>query len=102
VFGREAERLPNTVFLALPGIDGQTLILALDRKGIAVSSGSACGSGQSEPSAVLAAMGVEAELARCAVRVSLGKDNRESDIDALVGALKEQAGQLKAMAGLAW
>lgn len=102
VFGEGAPRLPNTLFFALPGIEGQTLVQALDRKGIAASSGSACGSAHNEPSVVLKAMGIDPDLARCAVRVSLGKDNDSGDIDALVQALKEQAHALKNMAALAW
>jgi cysteine desulfurase len=75
VFSSEAHRLANTVFISIAGIDGETLIKALDRQGIAVSSGSACGSAANEPSPVLTAMGVSRELAQGAIRISLGKDN---------------------------
>jgi len=101
VFGTEAERLPNTVFLALPGIDGESLLMALDRKGIAVSSGAACGSNSTEPSHVLSAMGVERELARGAIRISFGKDNTDEDLDRLVDALCEQGAMVR-MATRAW
>ncbi|MHB1241670.1 MAG: cysteine desulfurase [Chromatiales bacterium 21-64-14] len=87
VFGQGAERLPNTVQFALPGIAGETLLLELDRRGVAVSSGSACHTGRAEPSHVLVAMGVPAELAHCAVRVSFGRDSTAADVDALLSAL---------------
>jgi cysteine desulfurase len=103
IFAREAERLPNTVFMAVPGLEGQTLIMALDQQGIAISSGSACGSEQTEPSPVLKAMGVESELALGAIRISLGKDNTEQDIEALMGALVSQVKQLQRLAAsTAW
>jgi cysteine desulfurase len=82
--------LPNTVQLAIAGIDGETLLMQLDRAGIAVSSGSACSSGKTEPSHVLMAMGVDAELARGAIRISLGRDTTESDIERLLAALGQQ------------
>lgn len=103
IFAKEAERLPNTVFLAVPGLEGQTLIMALDQQGIAISSGSACGSEQTEPSPVLKAMGVESELALGAIRISLGKDNTEQDIETLVGTLVSQVKQLQRLAAsTAW
>ncbi len=103
IFSKEVDRLPNTVFMAVPGLEGQTLIMALDREGIAVSSGSACGSEHTDPSPVLTAMGVESGLALGAIRISLGKDNTEQDIDALIGALVSQVKQLQHLAaGTAW
>jgi cysteine desulfurase len=93
LFARRAERLPNTLQFALAGIDGEMLVMALDRKGFAVSSGSACASGAGEPSPVLLAMGVEAQAAKGAIRVSLGKDNNEAEIDALLAALQDIASQ---------
>ncbi len=90
LFAREAERLPNTVQLAVAGIDGETLLMQLDRTGIAVSSGSACASGSNEVSHVLTAMGVDADIARGAIRISLGKDTTESEIDTLLAALGQQ------------
>lgn len=102
VFAAQAPRLPNTVFLALPGMEGETLLLELDRLGLALSSGAACGSGYSEPSHVLRAMGVTAEIARCAVRVSLGAGNTEHDVDTLIAALRTQAARLQTLAATAW
>ena len=80
IFAKEAPRLPNTVQFGIAGMDGEMLLMNLDRKGIAVSSGSACASGGGQSSPVLAAMGVNEELAKSAIRVSLGKDNTETDV----------------------
>ncbi len=98
IFAEGAERLGNTVLLAIPGLEGQTLIMSLDRIGIEVSSGSACGSEHSEPSPVLKAMGVAREIALGAVRISLGKDNSMQDIERLIAALESQVRQLRSMA----
>jgi cysteine desulfurase len=88
LFAIEAERLPNTVQFSISGFDGEALLMQLDRKGIAVSSGSACHSGQSDPSHVLMAMGVESRVAKNAIRVSFGKDNQAEDIAIFMHALK--------------
>lgn len=80
VFAKDAERLPNTVQFGIEGMDGEMLLMKLDQKGIAVSSGSACASGGGKPSPVLAAMGLAVELAKSAIRVSFGKDNTEAEI----------------------
>jgi cysteine desulfurase len=90
VFARKAERLSNTVQMAVAGIDGETLLMQLDRVGIAVSSGSACASGKNEASHVLMAMGVDVDTARGAIRISLGKDTTESDVDFLLAELDKQ------------
>lgn len=89
LFGAGAQRLPNTLQFAVPGVHGATLLGLLDKKGFALSSGSACATGTDEPSHVLLAMGVPQELALGALRVSFGKDNREADVDVLAGALRE-------------
>jgi cysteine desulfurase len=81
IFGAGAERLPNTLQFALHGYDGEALLMQLDRKGFGVSSGSACASGRGEPSHVLLGMGVARDVAKGAIRVSLGQDNTESEID---------------------
>ena len=81
IFGAEAERLPNTTLVAMPGGKAETLVIGFDLDGVAVSSGSACSSGKVAPSHVLAAMGVPAELARGAIRVSTGPATTEADID---------------------
>lgn len=80
VFAQQAERLSNTVQVGVRGIDGEMLLMQLDQKGIAVSSGSACASGLREPSPVLAAMGVEPDRAKSAIRISLGKANTEAEV----------------------
>ncbi len=81
IFGDGAERLPNTVQFGTPGFESETLLMSLDRKGIAVSSGSACHSGKTEPSHVLLAMGVPRELALSAIRVSFGQSNTIAEVD---------------------
>ena len=81
IFGAEAERLPNTTLVAMPGGKAETLVIGFDLDGIAVSSGSACSSGKVAPSHVLAAMGVPGELARGAIRVSIGPATTEADIE---------------------
>jgi cysteine desulfurase len=87
VFSERAQRLPNTVQFGMAGQDGEMLQMRLDRKGFAVSSGSACASGGGAVSRVLAAMGVDPVLAKSAVRVGLGVANTESEIDAFIAAL---------------
>ena len=89
IFADSAERLPNTVQFGVNGFDGETLLMQLDRKAIAVSSGSACTSGKTEPSHVLQAMKVPDALANSAIRVSFGKNNTMSDVDALLAALHD-------------
>ena len=89
IFAAAAERLPNTTQLAVAGIDGETLLMQLDKRGIAVSSGSACSSRHTEPSHVLAAMGVSAEDARGAIRVSVGSSTTQQEVESFVGALGE-------------
>ncbi|WP_020485385.1 cysteine desulfurase family protein [Methylomonas sp. MK1] len=88
IFAKHAKRLPNTVQFGIPGISGEMLLMQLDQRNIAVSSGSACSASSGEISPVLTAMGVEASLAKSAIRVSLGKDNQETEIDQFVDILK--------------
>lgn len=87
--GGAPQRLPNTLQFAIEGWDGEALLMALDRKGYAVSSGSACASGSGEPSHVLLAMGHDRVTAKGAIRVSLGKDNTIADVDGFLAALGE-------------
>jgi cysteine desulfurase len=101
IFAAEAARLPNTVCFGMPGVDGETLLLNLDLAGFAVSSGSACASGDPEPSPILLAMGVEPMLARSSIRVSLASGNTEEDIDLFIAAFSAQLSQLRRMAGRA-
>ena len=87
IFAARAERLPNTVQIGVAGLEGEWVVMQLDKRGIAVSSGSACHSGSGKPSHVLRAMGVDAASARSAVRISLGQDNTEDEMQALLAAL---------------
>lgn len=84
-----APRLPNTACLLVPGMAAETQLMALDLAGISVSSGAACSSGKVGPSHVLAAMGLPPEMARCAIRVSLGWSSTEADVEAFLAACRE-------------
>ena len=101
IFGAGTERLPNTTYFALPDIDGETLVGKLDREGFAVASGAACSSANPEASHVLQAMGVAPELARGAVRISLGVGNTEADIDEFINALQVTVGRLQGLTAMA-
>lgn len=101
IFGFGAERVANTSYFAFAGIDGETLVGKLDRRGFAVASGSACSSANLEPSHVLAAMGVASEVARGAVRVSLGPTTSEDDVKNFVAALAATVDELKHLAAVA-
>jgi cysteine desulfurase len=89
------ERTPNTSNLMFEGIGAEALLIALDLRGFAVSTGSACSSGSVEPSHVLLAMGLSPEEARASVRFSLGAGNDEAQVDALAGAVEEAVAQLR-------
>ncbi len=86
VFGEGVARLANTSFLTMPGTDSSTQLMAFDLAGIGLSAGAACSSGKVKTSGVLAAMGVDTDLAATAVRVSLGWPSDAGDVDAFVGA----------------
>ncbi len=95
VNGDSARRLPNVSNLMLPGIAGESMVIALDLKGFAVSSGAACSSGSVEPSPVLLAMGRPHDEARSCVRFSLGRGNDEEQVRALAEAVIVLAKQLR-------
>jgi cysteine desulfurase len=80
VFGADAPSLPNTLCFAVPGVGAETLLIALDLAGIAVSSGSACSSGKVARSHVLDAMRIDPQLAGGAIRLSLGWSSDEADV----------------------
>lgn len=101
IFSAGAPRLVNTSFFAIPGVDGETLVGRLDRAGFAVASGSACSSAHPEPSHTLLAMGVDAALARAAVRVSLGAGSTRQDVDGFLTALGENLASLRTMTAVA-
>lgn len=88
VFGEHAPRVGNTSNFAIPGLLAETALIALDLDGIAVSSGAACSSGTVKPSHVLLAMGVTEPVARCGLRVSLGWNSIEGDINAALASLE--------------
>jgi cysteine desulfurase len=81
IFAAKADRLPNTTLVALPGGKAETLVIAFDLEGIAVSSGAACSSGRVAPSHVLAAMGIAPALARGAIRLSIGPATAAADVE---------------------
>lgn len=101
IFGNKAVRIPNTSFFAIDGIEGETLVMALDRKGYAVASGSACSSDSTEPSHVLLAMGIPADLARGAVRVSFGAHNTTEQVAGFLATLNNEILRLKQMTAIA-
>jgi cysteine desulfurase len=90
VNGAGAPRLPNTSSLTFPGVDNEALVIGMDLRGFALSTGSACSTGASRPSHVLEAMGLAPDDARATVRVSLGPHNTAEEIDALATALREE------------
>jgi cysteine desulfurase len=95
VNGEGVARVPNTTNLHFDFIEGEALVIALDLKGLAVSTGAACSSGTIEPSHVLLAMGLRPELARASVRFSLGKQTTEGDINFALGLVPEAVRRLR-------
>jgi cysteine desulfurase NifS len=87
--GHPGQRLPNTLNMTLPGLRGESLVVALDQKGVMLSSGSACKSGSPDPSHALLAMGMSDEDAHCAIRLSLSAHTTAKDIDYVAKALSE-------------
>ena len=88
-------RVPNTASIQFDFIEGEALVIALDLKGVAVSTGAACSSGAIEPSHVLTAMGLTPDHARASLRFSLGKQTTAADIDLLLSILPETVGRLR-------
>ena len=101
IFGNQVKRLPNTSFFAFPRLDGVTLLTALDKKGFAVASGSACSSNSNEPSHVLLAMGIDKELAQGAIRVSMGVETTLEQVKSFITSLKMEIERLKQLAAMA-
>ena len=99
--GHPTQRLPNNVNFSFEGVEGEPILLGLDMAGIAASSGSACSSGSLEPSHVLLALGQTAELARGSLRLTLGRDNTEEEVDRLLMVLGELVQQLRQLPTLA-
>jgi cysteine desulfurase len=85
--GHPTDRLPNSASFCFEGVEGESILLSLDLQGIAASTGSACTSGSAEPSHVLLAMGLPVELAHGSLRLTLGKDSTDEDVDIVLAAL---------------
>ncbi len=100
VNGLGATRVPNTTNFWFDYVEGEALVIALDLKGLAVSSGAACSSGAIEPSHVLLAMGLSQQRARSSVRVSLGKQTREEDVDFAISVIPETVARLREISPL--
>ena len=101
IFCEKSHRLSNTTFFSFKNIDGSTLLTALDRKGFAIASGSACSSKSDEPSHVLLSMGVDLDLAQGALRVSLGVESNENEINDFIDTLKDEVTRLKQLTAVA-
>jgi len=95
VNGHDAARVPNTTNIHFDHIDGEAMVIALDLKGLAVSTGAACSSGAIEPSHVLVAMGLRADQARASIRFSLGKQTVAEDIDYALALVPETVARLR-------
>ncbi|MCG6553639.1 MAG: IscS subfamily cysteine desulfurase, partial [Candidatus Magnetominusculus sp. LBB02] len=93
--GHERCRLPNTLNMTLPGMRGESVVLALDQKGIALSSGSACRSGSPKPSHALISMGLTEEEAHCAIRFSLSCDNTKEQIEHTIAMIQQMIGDVR-------
>lgn len=95
VNGEGAPRVPNTTNIYFDHIEGESMVIALDLKGLAVSTGAACSSGAIEPSHVLMAMGLRSDRARASIRFSLGKQNTAEDIDLALALVPETVARLR-------
>ncbi len=95
VNGREAPRVPNTANIYFDYIEGEALVIALDLKGLAVSTGAACSSGAIEPSHVLTAMGLRPDRARASIRFSLGKQNTVEEVEMAVALIPQAVARLR-------
>ena len=101
IFGEDAPRVANTSYFAFKEIMGETLVIELDKAGWAVAPGAACSSANPEPSATLLAMGVDPDLARGAVRFSLGAENTMEQVEGFLRALKAVVSRLKSLTAMA-
>jgi len=93
--GEDAPRVPNTTNICFEGIEGEALVIALDLKGLAVSTGAACSSGAIEPSHVLTAMGLSPNQAKSSIRLSLGKQNSAADVEFALELIPETVARLR-------
>jgi cysteine desulfurase len=101
VNGGQSLRVPNTSNIWFDSLDGEALVIALDLKGLAVSSGAACSSGVSEPSHVLEAMGLCPEQARSSLRFSLHRQTREEEIDQAIELVSSQVARVRELSAVA-
>jgi len=101
IFGEHAPRIPNTTYFAFKGIDGEALVIELDKQGYAVAAGAACSSTSTEPSATLLAMGIAPEFARGAVRLSLGMGNTMGEVEGFLTTLAATVARLKRLTAIA-
>jgi cysteine desulfurase len=95
VHSSKADRLPHTSSIGFASVEAESILLHLDLKGVAASSGSACTTGEPEPSHVLLAMGVSPELAQGSVRISLGRENTDEEVDYTISVLQNTIRQLR-------
>ncbi len=98
--GHPEDRLPNNVSVVMDGVEGGDLVAALDLEGIETSTGSACTSGNTEPSHVLLAMGVDPHLAHGSLRLTLGRETSDADVDATLAALHVVLPRLRSISGV--
>ena len=98
--GHPTERLANNVNISFEYVEGEPILLGLDFAGIAASSGSACTSASLEPSHVLVATGLTAEMAQSSLRLTLGRDNTETDVDRVLEVLPDLVQRLRSMPSL--
>jgi cysteine desulfurase len=96
-----SDRTPNTTNIRFDGVEGEAMVIALDLRGFAVSSGAACSSGAVEPSHVLTAVGLSRDDARSCLRFSLGRQNDERQVDALIEAVAASAAHLRRLSPVA-
>ena len=99
ITGSRTERLPNNIHLLIEGVQGEPLLLALDAAGICASAGSACSAGSTEPSHVLKAIGIDRDLARGALRLTLGRSTDSEGLDYTLKTLVRTIEELRALSG---
>ena len=97
--GHPTRRLPNNASFCFPGTQGESLIVALDLEGISVSSGSACTSGSTDPSHVLMAIGLDREVAQGSLRITVGRDTTDADVDRLLEVLPRVVARIRSVSG---
>jgi cysteine desulfurase len=99
--GASAQRVPNTSSISFEFVEGESIVFGLDLQGICASTGSACSTGDPEPSHVLLSMGLSPKEAQGSIRISLGKDTREEDIGIVVGVLTDTITRLRGISSIA-